>query len=67
MYELIAEVHQSSQGSTTLPKHSHEESNDPHTVVGLTLLIGFVMMLIIDQFSTGLSSNAHYNSLPTTG
>lgn len=37
--------------------------SDPHSIIGLTLLIGFVIMLLVDQISAGTSSNAHYNQL----
>ncbi|XP_046916533.2 zinc/iron regulated transporter-related protein 102B [Dermatophagoides farinae] len=46
-----------------------DEQYDPHTVIGLTLLIGFVTMLIVDQFSTGMTnggSHGGYSQLTTT-
>ena len=36
----------------------NEQYNDPHTIIGLTLLFGFVTMLIVDQFSTGMTNTA---------
>lgn len=41
----------------------NENKREPHSIVGITLLLGFVMMLIIDQLSSGIS-NTHYNQLP---
>ncbi|KPM09503.1 zinc transporter ZIP9-B-like protein [Sarcoptes scabiei] len=42
---------------------NQDETSDPHSIVGLTLLFGFVMMLIIDQLSA--ASNTHYNQIST--
>ena len=44
----------------------NENKREPHSIVGITLLLGFVMMLIIDQLSSGIS-NTHYNQLPING
>lgn len=61
---FVFTVHKESDLSTSKANITKETSSDPHTVVGITLLIGFVMMLLIDQFSSSLTSNAHYNLLP---
>ncbi|KAH9389711.1 hypothetical protein TYRP_007258 [Tyrophagus putrescentiae] len=56
-----------SDSSSTHRNATRESTHEPHSIVGITLLCGFVMMLIIDQFSSGSSSNSphQYNSLPT--
>ena len=38
---------------------------DSHTIVGFTLLLGFVMMLVIDHISSNYSNSHNYSSLPT--
>ncbi|KAI1293680.1 Zinc transporter ZIP9 [Halotydeus destructor] len=47
--------------ATPVNSKSHEEV--PHSVIGLTLVIGFVFMLFVDQFSSGHSSSGY---LPTS-
>lgn len=48
-----------------LPTAKHREEV-PHSVIGLTLVIGFVFMLCIDQCMNQHSSTT-YSSMPTSG
>lgn len=45
--------------------HSHDEASDIHSMIGLSLVLGFVFMLLIDQLSMSRSRGIHliYSSL----
>ena len=59
--EILEAIQHRNSTSTSHTKHGLSA----HVIVGLTLLLGFVMMLVIDQISSNFSTPHGYNSLPT--
>ncbi|KAH0562937.1 hypothetical protein GP486_002497 [Trichoglossum hirsutum] len=65
------EDHPTKEGNTSPPKgHDTEghgdadESRSPHAYVGLSLILGFILMYLIDQLPQHASSNSRNNSQP---
>lgn len=40
-------------GVSATHTHSHSEAMEPHSVIGVALVLGFIFMLLIDQISSG--------------
>lgn len=62
IYASAYKNHLKASASSTLK----EVEDLPHSVIGLSLLIGFAFMLVIDQFATRHTSSASYSTLSTT-
>ncbi|EDV23639.1 uncharacterized protein TRIADDRAFT_26661 [Trichoplax adhaerens] len=56
-------TYSSSTGAATMAKHSHSHGNDVHSLVGIALCFGFVVMLLVDY----LSGLAFHNQDPEGG
>lgn len=54
-----------SSNATDQDHHHHEESS-PETMIGLTLILGFIFMLIIDQVTHSLQHQSSSSSQPGT-
>lgn len=48
------------EGLVAEEPHSHSQASDIHTLIGLSLVLGFVFMLLIDQLSMARSRGVYY-------
>jgi hypothetical protein len=60
----IKEFHNQLKASTTANARSE---SDPHSVIGITLVIGFIIMLLIDQLANRHYTNNTYNIALSSG
>ena len=52
-------IKEMSQNSAISHENLHNHSNNSHSLVGLTLVLGFVFMLIVDQIGGKISHKTH--------
>lgn len=52
-------IKEMSKNSPVTHEHSHNHSSNSHSLVGLTLVLGFVFMLIVDKIGGKLSHKTH--------
>jgi hypothetical protein len=65
MYLNVKEIHDHLKASTTSANARSE--SDPHSVIGVTLIIGFIVMLLIDQLANRHYTNNTYNIALSNG
>ncbi|XP_011307933.1 zinc transporter ZIP9-A [Fopius arisanus] len=56
-----------SGASTTITPAAHEEHSDPHSLIGISLVLGFVFMLLVDQCSNRRSGGKEKSMTATLG
>ena len=55
----ISEIKTNQDKSSEHHEHEHDKNENAHSAIGVTLVLGFVFMLIIDQIGGKLSHRPH--------